>query len=186
MNIFILDYDIDKCAEYHCDKHIVKMPLEAAQMLCTTAWIDRVLGFIPRKLDKHEREELRLATESCRGLSIEQRVIGYLPTMVNHPCTIWARSSLENFFWLYNYAHALNNEYEYRYGKSHKSLEVVGKLPYLVSLQGNELTPFAQAMPDQYKMDDAVQAYRRYYVEEKRHIANWKCGTPVWFQEALY
>ena len=47
MNIFVLDTDIDKCAEYHVDKHIVKMPLEAAQMLCTNHWGDKYLGYIP-------------------------------------------------------------------------------------------------------------------------------------------
>jgi len=34
MNIFFLDWDVKKCAEYHCDKHIVKMILETAQLLC--------------------------------------------------------------------------------------------------------------------------------------------------------
>ena len=47
MNIFILDENIDKCAEAHVDKHIVKMPLEAAQMLCTNHWITKYLGHIP-------------------------------------------------------------------------------------------------------------------------------------------
>ena len=54
MNIFVLDTDIDKCAEYHVDKHIVKMPLEAAQMLCTNHWVDNYLGYIPRKLTSEE------------------------------------------------------------------------------------------------------------------------------------
>lgn len=35
MNIFILDEDIEKNVQYHCDKHVVKMILESAQMLCT-------------------------------------------------------------------------------------------------------------------------------------------------------
>ena len=35
MNIFYLDQDIQTCVEYHCDKHVVKMPLETTQMLCT-------------------------------------------------------------------------------------------------------------------------------------------------------
>ena len=58
MNLFFLDNDLDKCAEYHVDKHIVKMPLEAAQLLCTAMWVDKVLGFCPHKLDKEERKEL--------------------------------------------------------------------------------------------------------------------------------
>ncbi len=34
MNIFILDLDVKKCAQYHVDKHVVKMILETAQLLC--------------------------------------------------------------------------------------------------------------------------------------------------------
>ena len=51
MNLFILDNDLDKCAEYHIDKHVGKMQLEAAQLLSTALWIDEILGFVPRKLE---------------------------------------------------------------------------------------------------------------------------------------
>ena len=58
MNLFYLDKNLDKCAEYHVDKHIVKMPLEVAQLLCTAIWVDRHLGFVPRALDKAESKIL--------------------------------------------------------------------------------------------------------------------------------
>ena len=45
MNLFYLDEDLDKCAEYHVDKHVNKMILEAAQLLCTAIWVDQLLGF---------------------------------------------------------------------------------------------------------------------------------------------
>ena len=35
MNIFVLDTDPVKCAQSHCDKHVVKMVLETAQLLST-------------------------------------------------------------------------------------------------------------------------------------------------------
>ena len=35
MNIFYLDHDVNKCAEMHNDKHVVKMILEYAQLLST-------------------------------------------------------------------------------------------------------------------------------------------------------
>ena len=124
MNIFILDTNHDKCAEYHVDKHIVKMPLEAAQMLCTTHWIDKFLGYVPRKLNK---EELKTLREKKKNVP---RDFPYLPTMGNHPCTIWARTSLDNYEWLFCYSTALNDEYGYRYAKSHKSVhEVILSLP---------------------------------------------------------
>ena len=35
MNIFVLDLDPTKAAEYQCDRHVVKMVLESAQLLCS-------------------------------------------------------------------------------------------------------------------------------------------------------
>ena len=53
MNIFILDEDIDKCAQYHIDAHSGKCN-ESLQMLCTIHWIDKFLGYVPRKLTSDE------------------------------------------------------------------------------------------------------------------------------------
>ena len=33
VNFFYLDKDPEKCAEYYCDKHICKIPIEIAQIL---------------------------------------------------------------------------------------------------------------------------------------------------------
>ena len=183
MNIFILDENIDKCAEAHVDKHIVKMPLEAAQMLCTNHWINKYLGHIPRKLESNEWQIIKEAKTN------PVRDFPYLPTMYNHPCTIWARESNDNYEWLYCYAIALNEEYRYRYGKDHKSVrDVILKLPDII-LPRSGLTPFAQAMPDELKGDNAVEAYRRFYHKDKATFAEWKFrGRPDWWldSEASY
>jgi len=92
------------------------------------------------------------------------------------------RQSLDNYEWLYCLALALNDEYGYRYGgKSHKSIkEVVLKLPD-IDLPRKGLTPFAQAMPDEYKNEDAVVAYRKYYKEDKYNLFSWKSREiPEW------
>lgn len=177
MNIFILDENIDKCAEYHVDKHIVKMPLEAAQMLCTNLWVDSYLGFIPRKLEKEELHALK-KLDKPEGVK-------YALAMPNHPCTIWARSSLDNFEWLHCYAHALNEEYRYRYGKEHKSVcEVVLKLPDPQHLPRNGLTKFAMAMPDELKSSDPIASYRAFYHKDKATFASWKYREkPPWWDE---
>ena len=179
MNIFILDEDLDRCAEAHVDKHIVKMPLEAAQMLCTTHWIDKFLGYVPRKLIKEELQTLREKKKNV------PRDFPYLPTMENHPCTIWARTSLDNYEWLFCYSTALNAEYGYRYGKSHKSVhDVILKLPEPIHLSRNGLTPFAQAMPESLKTQDAVEAYRKFYHKDKATFASWKHrNKPRWWNE---
>ena len=168
MNIFILDEDLDTCAEYHVDKHVVKMPLEAAQMLCTVQWINKYAGHIPRKLNSDEWASV--STQKAN----DPRPFPYLPTMYNHPCTIWARTSLSNYEWLYTYALALGDEYTYRYGKLHKSIhDVVLNLPD-ISFPDIGLTPFAQAMPDQYKNGNAIKAYREYYLQDKFNLFAWK------------
>lgn len=154
MNIFVLDQDIKQCARYHCDKHVVKMILESVQILCTA-------------LNK-------------KGYSTP-----YKPTHPNHPCVLWVDQSYDNFLWLKELTIELNNEYRYRYDKSndHKSIAVlqsISKYKY----QSNQLTNFAQAMPDKYKcVDDAVRAYRQYYNGEKLEFAKWtKREVPDWIR----
>ena len=178
MNIFILDEDITRCAEYHVDKHVVKMILESAQLLCTAHWIDKYVGYAPRKLTSEEWEFVRFRKQQ------EPRPFPYLPTMHNHPCSIWVRESLDNYEWLYNLAYELNEEYGHRYGKSHKSMhDVIVKLPD-IDLPSIGLTPFAQAMPDELKGTDTVQAYRRFYHKDKATFANWtKRNKPHWWNE---
>ena len=151
MNIFILDKEVEKCAEYHCDKHVIKMILESAQMLSAVV-----------RLNGHD--------------------IGYKLTHKNHPCTIWARESLSNYNWLVRLTRLLNYEYRYRYDKdvNHISYDLVKTLP-IPDLPDIGLTPFAQAMPEQYKNKNAVKAYRDYYINEKSSFLTWtKRKKPKW------
>jgi hypothetical protein len=179
LNIFILDLDHYLNAKYHVDKHIVKMPLEATQMLCTASWVDEILGYIPRAATKEETQELRVYLSGLEDWYWHDR---YTVTHLNHPCSIWARSSSANYEWLYRYLIALGAEYTNRYGKWHKSVSVALRIPKIENMQNIGLTPFAQAMPDQYKHVDPVTAYRNYYMGDKRHIAQWKRGVPDWWQ----
>ncbi len=98
MTLFYLDNDLDKCAEYHVDKHVNKMILEAAQLLCTAIWVDTLLGFVPRALEKDEAAVLNEYKKLEKPLPPEERQLNpYLGMMYNHPCTIWTRSSLDNY-----------------------------------------------------------------------------------------
>ena len=149
MNIFVLDQnDLTKCAQYHNDKHVVKMILEYAQQLSTA---------------------IRLSGKS----------VGYKATHKNHPCNIWVRESLSNWNWLYNLTQELHKEWQYRFDHdhNHKSWDVVQSLPY-PNIPDIGLTDFAQAMPDDYKSVNAQIAYRRYYKNDKQHLAVWT-GRPV-------
>ena len=187
MNIFATEQCPHNSAMVLPDKHIVKMPLEVAQILCTSIWIDKFLGFVPRALNAEEREVLNKEKALIKHLPPAERPITpYLPMMYNHPCTIWARSSLDNHEWTHCYGNALNDEYRYRYGKEHKSIhEVVNKLPEPVNMKRVGFTEFGLAMPDELKdYDNPIQSYRDYYHLDKATFATWKFrDKPHWWNE---
>jgi hypothetical protein len=146
MNIFVLDTDLEQCARYHVDRHVVKMLLEYTQLLST----------------------------AVASTGVDTR---YKPTHVNHPCAIWVRESLENWRWLRDLTCFLHDEYQFRYGnKIHKSFLAMLELPE-PDLIDVGLTPFAQAMPDQYRSNNPVKAYREYYRHDKTHLFQWT-GRP--------
>lgn len=152
MNIFVLDENITTCAQYHCDQHAIKMILESVQMLCTS-------------LNK-------------KGI-----VTPYKSTHSKHPCVLWVEESYDNFEWLAQLALALNQEYRFRFNKEHdhKSIAVLSEIEKH-KYERIGLTPFAQAMPEQYKvLHDSVTAYRNFYLGEKMHFAKWsKRSLPFW------
>lgn len=152
MNIFVLDLNIDKCAEYHCDQHAIKMILESVQLLCT-------------------------------ALNKKNFSTPYKSTHIKHPCVLWVEESYDNFEWLVQLTLALNSEYKYRFEKTtdHKSISVLPAIEKF-TFERAGLTPFPQAMPDQYKVKgDPVQAYRNFYLGEKMKFAKWtKRDIPDW------
>lgn len=154
MNIFVLDQDPSKAAAAQCDKHVIKMVLETAQLLCA--------AYEPGKAP-------------------------YRRTHYNHPCAVWTRASHDNFQWLVEHGNALADEYFFRYGKKHKSHEIITWCDVNkdgLSFTESGLTPFAQAMPEEYKNPDPVVAYRTYYQKAKARIASWKPPStpPSWWQ----
>jgi hypothetical protein len=181
MNLFVLSLDPTKTAEYMMDKHIAKIILEAVQMLCTTQ---------------------RLLTTDAN--QVDPCV--YKIAHKNHPVTIWCRASQANFIWTLDLVDAMHAEWKYRYAhpaqKQHKSYIVAQYLrqnmPPAAAFErvkyAGIMTPFALAMPDEFKIRavddayDAVASYRSYYLSEpKRRIAKWGKlrGMPVWYMRGL-
>jgi hypothetical protein len=155
MNIFILDLDVKKSAQYHVDKHVVKMILETAQLLCGVHHMtDQVTDQVPYKLS-HK----------------------------NHPCSIWTRDSMSNYLYLCEIGLALCDEYTYRYGKRHKSQDVIEWcIMNKPNISDKGFTEPAKAMPEEYKVDDVVESYRNYYRGAKKDFATWKMrNVPEWF-----
>ena len=157
MNIFILHNNPTRAAQMQCDKHVVKMILESCQMLSTI----------------HH---------------LHNSPSPYKPTHKNHPCTVWARECRANYVWLVTHALALCKEYTYRYGKKHKSEDIIAQqLQYPpATLPILRMTPFALAMPEEYKCNSAVKSYRTYYIRDKASIAKWtKRKEPKWFTDGV-
>ena len=151
MNIFYLDSDIKRNAQYHCDKHVVKMLLEQTQILCSAYYYT---GDIPE--------------------------LSYKLAHKNHPCCVWARESLSNWKWLKEMTLALYDEYKHRYNKTHKSGELLKHLPQ-PQLQDIGITKRPQAMPMQYRELDPIVAYRNYYKFEKKEFLTYKNRpVPEW------
>ena len=157
MNIFMLDKSPTMAAQAHCDKHVVKMILEYAQLLSTAH----------RLLDGDDNVPSVL----------------YKATHKNHPSAIWTRESAANYHWLYNCFVSLCDEYTSRYGKTHatdtKLRHVLKDIPQAIPSIG--LTQLRLAMPDEYKKACPVESYRAYYKAEKADIAKWKQNQPEWW-----
>lgn len=175
MNIFVVDRDPIESARSLLDKHVVKMPLESAQMLSTNQRVlDGRIITTEKNRKKHVFDDFR-------------EDLLYKATMINHPCTVWSRQTLGNHKWLCIHGIELCIEYTRRYGRTHACQKLIqwcyDNPPRNIN-QSDKVTPFAQAMPEKYRDSDAVIAYRNYYIHEKFRIATWKSSKiPSWFSD---
>ena len=160
MNIFYTDHDPNTAARSLPDKHIVKMPVEAVQMLVS----------------------------ACLRHGIQPNVITSKGTVHkggyhNHPSTVWAGDTQENWFWTLSWGLSLCDEYTKRYGKQNFAEGQLHQLlSVLESVPAGSLTHPAQAMPDEFKHADPVLAYRaciRGKVASKPDSFVWHKGTPA-------
>ena len=177
MNIFMLSIDHEECALMHCNKHVVKMIIEYAQLLSTCH----------RYLDGEEYQEVTALGRKIKrwrhpNKHLEEHL--YKASHIKHPSNIWVRQSRENYIWLYKLWKKLCKEYTYRYGKIHLTWTKLN--PYLRYIPKNipriSMTKMLQAMPSEYKNNDPVLGYRTYYIKDKQKIAEWtKRDVPEWY-----
>jgi len=156
MNIFFLSFITQICAQEHVDRHVVKMILETCQLLCSAHYLSGSALVPPYKL-----------------------------THANHPCAKWTRRSLSNYIWLTELGLELCKEYTHRYGKIHATEKHIQTLAEnLPPIEDIGFTPPEQAMPDEYRNEDPVMAYRNYYNGDKRKLHSWKKRQiPSWITE---
>tara|TARA_R110002126_G_scaffold113745_1_gene252304 strand:+ start:26 stop:508 length:483 start_codon:yes stop_codon:yes gene_type:complete len=154
MNIFFLHKDPQWAANALCDKHVPKMLLESAQMLST-------------------------AVQENAGERLEDL---YKPAYPKHPMTKWVGSTFSNFQWTLENAVFISQEYCKRFNKLHKSsriLNVIYDNQYYKEIPDERFTTPPQCMPDEYKDNDYVTAYRKYYQGAKAYFAKWQRGVPA-------
>lgn len=152
MNIFYLDSDIQKCAQAHCDKHVVKMILEYAQLLFTTA---RNGG-----IDKGYK--ITHINHPCaKWVRDSEHNFLYLVDL---------QSRLNDEYKL-RYS-----------GKDHKSYLLVSNELEMPVLPRKPFYEPPKCVPDDLKHLDTISAYRAYYRGEKAYFCTWKANKPEWFE----
>ena len=152
VNIFALDKNPKQAAQWHMDKHVVKMSLETAQILCTvlnqkdiktpyksthinhpcTIWAGKSMGNFIWLCE--------LGMELCKEYSYRYEK--------DHKCRSIIEECLKN----------------------------------ACSILNTEMTEFVQAMPEELKLKDPIEGYKNYYIKGKSHIATWKKrNIPIWY-----
>lgn len=183
MNIFYLDRNVKSCAEQHCDKHVVKMIVEYAQLLSTAHRVIDGTQYIEEKRNLERSRKIKRWK-----LDSDLESVLYKASHINHPSAIWARASDDNYAWLANLLCFLCEEYTHRYGKRHKvertelCYSLLENIPKNIPI-GDFFEP-TPAMPDIYKVPgDSIQSYRNYYLNDKKKFATWKNRkSPEWWQ----
>jgi len=182
LNIFYLSKDWEVCAQYHCDKHVVKMCIEYAQLLSTA---HRVLDGEPyTDLTANGRKIKRWRLDKY-----DDEI--YKACHVNHPSAVWARQSQANYVWLYQLWAELADEYTYRYRKTHECYRKLGGILCFppkniwVGTGMHDMTeppPAMKQYPQCIVDGDSIASYRNYYREAKASFARWTHRPiPEWF-----
>lgn len=153
MNIFYLSEDITKCAEYHVDKHVVKMPLETAQLLCTTHW---VTGGSAQYKKTHANHP------SC--IWVRNSIQNY-----RWLCSL-GKALCQEYTYRYGKIHKCEAVIDW----------CINNEPSLPNTGFTEPTP---AMDDIYKLSNSLSSYRNYYIHGKSHLVTWKNrDKPEWYK----
>ena len=173
MNIFFLNENPRLAAQSLSDKHVVKMVLETAQMFSTAMQLDFELTTLPTT---------------------------YKTSFINHPMTKWVGETHENMNWALIHGICIGDEYTHRYGKKHKSQQVLEDIRdhyfpiledfYYYNKYGIEISEPPLCVPDDCTADEDgyrmnyVDVYRNYYKKYKRHLLIYtNRDKPEWLLE---
>lgn len=165
MQIFFLSRNPRKAAQFLCDKHVVKMPTETAQILATVLWIYNPMH--------------AWYFHNMYGL--------YKPFYNRkHPTIMWVGASVANYMWAIDLLEELCKEYTFRYKKTHYCERFVHLhrnvfgIPHLLKTEWVPMTEEYQAIQDKTMKDsNPIIAYMTYYFLEKRSFAKWNKTRPA-------
>lgn len=181
----MVDHDPVISAQMQCNKHVVKMILELAQMLSTA---HRVLdGSVSIGQTKTGRKR-----KVYKHPNPQKDAILYQATHINHPCSIWVRDGKEHYQWAYDHFCGLCDEYSFRYGKIHKTDYLLREMLQSIPVNMPETSIYYPlAMPDEFinhskyvkEQKEAVKCYREYYISKQHYFKmEWtNRQKPEWF-----
>jgi hypothetical protein len=151
MNIFVLDKNPQKAAQYHNDRHVVKMILESAQLLSTACRLSDVpCGYQITHVNHPCSQWTRESLSNWRWL---KELAYYLNQ---------------------------EYKFRFKQSRDHRAYALIKELPE-PDIPDRGLTKFVQAMPNQYQDQDVVKAYRCYYRQGKKHLGQWSNQVPPWW-----
>jgi hypothetical protein len=132
---------------------------------------------------------VKMILESCQILSTvlnEQGIEApYRSFNPKHPSCLWAAESPGNFLNLVVHCSSMIDEYEERFGKTHKCKVVLKKILRLYDAKRfilQEETPLRLAMPEEFRSDNPIISYRKFYASKPR-VRYPKDKVPSWFEK---
>jgi hypothetical protein len=162
MNRFIIADTPQEIAQALCDKHVVKMPLEEAQMLST----------VLRQANPEYADDCDL----------------YKVAHAKHPCTLWAGKTRANYMFAFRLWNHMCLEYTHRYGRNHASERFIRAFRegarYIPS---GDMTPHPECFGEHAHLksgdDWPVDSYRKFYhTKQHRFDMRWRNrNKPTWF-----
>jgi len=184
MNIFYIDSDPEIAARSLCDKHVVKMIVESAQMLSTAHRVlDGNMQILPSKSGK------RMVKKWVLDNDLEN--ILYKSAYENHICNVWVRESIENYSWLFYHFAFMVDEYERRYDRKHLTWTKLGNIldtsPQNIPICDFTQVGYALSGRTECIVDgDPVETYRNFYRSKKNDFElKWEyTQKPKWFDKS--
>lgn len=165
VNFFYLDKDPKICAQSYCNKHIIKIPIEIAQILS--------------KIHYELKSNIDYSTIYNNSKVVKNTLGPYL----------WALESYDNYIWTCQLGLELINEYKYRYNKfEHKTEKILLSLlenpPKLPKIGITKFQSTNKYDMFQYISDDSITCARYHYSEMKCENDKWTNQTiPIWFTQ---